>query len=179
MSVRKIVQEQRKAYRRIRGIKLEREIFLFTDSKGEYLKDFVPSSVKDKFHIVSKRGATVYNKVHRENLIGQISGVENPLILVWLGTYEITKKDDKIISLKEYPYQSIEFTLTEYRVLKEQIIQANISAKVLFLDCPYISITRANTIRSGHKNIHNKSSTYKHYPPILINTARESRTVHL
>ena len=46
MSVRKIVKEKRKAYNRIRGVKLNSEIFLFTDSKGEYLNDFIPSAVK-------------------------------------------------------------------------------------------------------------------------------------
>jgi hypothetical protein len=126
---------------RIREVKLSSDIFLFTDSKGEYLKDVIPSCVKEKFNIVSKRGATVYSRVDRDNLLRQITGVDNPLILVWLGTCEITRKDDKYISLREYPYQSIEFALTEYRVLKDQIIQANISAKVLFLDCPYYSIT--------------------------------------
>ena len=83
----------------------------------------------------------MYSRVDRDNLLRQITAVDNPLILVWLGTCEITRKDDKYISLREYPYQSIEFALTEYRVLKDQIIQANISAKVLFLDCPYYSIT--------------------------------------
>jgi len=179
MSVRKIVKEKRKVYNRIRGVKLNSDIFLFTDSKGEYLKDFIPSSVKEKFNIVSKRGATVYSRVHKDNLLRQISGVDNPLILVWLGTCEITRKDDKLISLREYPYQNIEFVLNEYRVLKDQIIQANSSAKVLFLDCPYYSITRANKIRSGHINTHNTCSSGKHYPPILINVARESRSVQL
>lgn len=60
--------------------------------------------------------------------------------------HEITRKNHKIISIGEYPYQTIEFALSEYRVLKEHIIQTNISAKVLFLDCPYYSITRANKI---------------------------------
>ena len=86
----------------------------------------------------------------------------------------------KYISLREYPYQSIEFALTEYRVLKDQIIQANSSAKVLFLDCPYYSITRANKIRrSGHSTTHSTCSSGTHYPPILINAARESRSVEL
>ena len=76
------MKEKRKAYNRILGVKLSSDIFLFMYSKGEYLNDFIPSSVKEKFNIVSKRGATVYSRVHRDNLLGQVSGVDNPLILV-------------------------------------------------------------------------------------------------
>ena len=50
----------------------------------------------------------------------------------------------------------------------------------MFLDCPYYSITRANKIRiSGHSTTHSTCSSGKHYPSILINAARESRSVEL
>jgi len=71
MSVRKIVKETRKAYNRIRGVKLSSDIFLFTDSKGEYLKDVIPSCVKEKFNIVSKRDAAVYSRVIETIFLGR------------------------------------------------------------------------------------------------------------
>jgi hypothetical protein len=71
--------------------------------------------------------------------------------LIWSGTCEISKKY-KYIKLRSYSYQHIELVLTEYRELKNDILKVNKYAKVLYIECPYYSITKANRLKSGANN---------------------------
>ena len=82
------------------------------------------------FRNISKKGATVYNKSHVNSLVRLVKDLKDPIILVWLGTCEITRKVDKYIKTYEYPYQHIEFILTEYRELWYRIKRINTSASV-------------------------------------------------
>jgi len=70
----------------------------------------------------------VYSEGHKEDLFRKVRKAYNPIVLIWLGTCEISKKD-KYIKLRSYPYQNIEFVLTEYRELKNEILRINKSAK--------------------------------------------------
>jgi hypothetical protein len=84
----------------------------------------------------------VYNKSHVNSLVRLVKDLKDPIILVWLGTCEITRKVDKYIKTYEYPYQNIELVLTEYRELWYRIKRINPSASVYFIECPHYSITK-------------------------------------
>jgi hypothetical protein len=88
------------------------------------------------------------------------------VILIWLGTCENTFKEGKYIRIRNFPYQIVEYTLTEYRELRDKIIHVNRHSKIVFIACPYYSITKTNrnfaSQRKTLKNNHSKAQvTYK------------------
>ena len=115
MSVQKVIKERRKFYREIQQVPLARETFLFTDSKGSDIKDILPTSVENKFHVIFKSGAMVFDKKHISTLTRRVREIQESVVLIWMGTCEITQKKGKYIKRLDYPYQNIEFILTEYR----------------------------------------------------------------
>ncbi|CAG2223879.1 unnamed protein product [Mytilus edulis] len=169
MSVRKIIKERKKIYQRVRGAHLGRDTILFTDSKGVGLKEYIPESIGQKFKVLYKRGGSIDNTKHIKSLIDTVKDLDHPIILIWLGTCEITQKKNKTIQFRKSPYQNIEETLTQYRDLKQQIITTKPSATVLFIECPYYSITRANKPKDSiNLNVNSKK---KIYPSLLVNKA--------
>ncbi|CAC5378598.1 unnamed protein product [Mytilus coruscus] len=108
MSVRKIIKERKKIYQRVRGAKLSKDTILFTDSKGVSLQDFVPDSISDKFKLLPKTGVTVDSESHIKSLLDKIKDLDQPIILIWLGTCKITNTSNKIIKFRDCPYQNIE-----------------------------------------------------------------------
>jgi predicted aconitase len=52
----------------------------------------------------------------------------------------------------------IEFALNKYRTLKSRLLQANPEATVVFLECPYYSITRFNKFKITNSN--SKTGTF-------------------
>lgn len=172
MSVRKIIKERKKVFSEIRNVQLSRETFLFTDSKGVGLTGLLPHS-NTNFSVIYKRGATVYDKDFVNILLEKIHYVRDPVVLVWLGTCEITKKQKKgkYIRLLDYPYQNIENVLTEYRALKGQIERHNPSTTVLFIECPYYSLSRAN-----NKIKSKRAKTTKQHRTLVIKSCSQNNT---
>lgn len=170
MSVNKTLKERRNHYRLIRNTRLPRETFLFTDSKGADIKDHLPSSVSDNFHVIFKKGATSYDRAHLNSLLREINGIEEPIVLIWLGTCELTTKTGKYLKLNNYPYQTIEFTLTQYRKVKYRIHKTNPSAIVLFIECPYFSINRWNK-HCNEINIKTEPGNTKRKRSLLVKTS--------
>ena len=150
MSLCNVIKEYKKLYRLFRRSGLTRETIIFSDSKGLGLKEVIPNCVSDKLNIVAIKGATVYSEVHKD-LFRKVRKGYNPIVLIWSGTCEISKKY-KYIKLRSYSYQHIELVLTEYRELKNDILKVNKYAKVLYIECPYYSITKANRLKSGANN---------------------------
>ncbi|CAG2202746.1 unnamed protein product [Mytilus edulis] len=145
MSVNKIIKEYKKVYNLFKRQGLSRDTVLFTDSKGFSLDRIVPDSISDKFHIVAKSGATASNDEHLKTLFAKLEELKtkDPIILIWFGTCEITTKG-KYIYLRNYPYQNIESILTGYRDLRDKILAKFKYVTIIFLDCPYYSITIFN-----------------------------------
>ncbi|CAC5420474.1 unnamed protein product [Mytilus coruscus] len=154
MSVNKIIKEYKRVYNLFKRQGLSRETVLFTDSKGFSVDKVVPDSVRDKFHIVAKSGTTATTDEHLINLFAKLEELKlkDPIILIWFGTCEITTKG-KYIYLRNYPYQNIESILTGYRELRDKILARFKYVLIIFLECPYYSISTFNkTIREGKKN---------------------------
>ncbi|CAC5377386.1 unnamed protein product [Mytilus coruscus] len=121
------------------------------DSKGFSVNKVVPDSVRDLFHVVARSGSTADTEEHIKSLLIKLEELKekDPIILVWFGTCEITTKG-KYIYLRNYPYQNIGSILTGYRELKNRIIARYKYVTIIFLECPYYSISTFNkTLREG------------------------------
>ena len=66
------------------------------------------------------------------------------MILIWLGMCEHTFKEGKYIRIRNFPYQDVKYTLTEYREVRDKIIHVNRQSKSVFIECPYYSINKTN-----------------------------------
>jgi hypothetical protein len=97
--------------------------------------------------VIAKSGANIYNDSHYYKVKSAVKKAKRPIVIVWLGTCDITGEKGNYVSVKTYPYQKIEFAIRKYRTLKSRLSQANPEATVVFLDCPYYSITRSTNLR--------------------------------
>jgi hypothetical protein len=104
-----------------------------------------------------------------------VKKAKRSVVIVWLGTSDITGWKGKYVSVKSYPYQKIEFALSKYRTLKRRLLQANPEATVVFLECPYYSITRFNKFKITNSN--SKTATNKHYQRNAIAASRADNQV--
>ena len=157
-------------------------MFLYSDSKGLSLKEFIPSNLKDKITVVAKGGATVADRKLKDNLLELVEKSRDPIVLC-----ELTGKKRKYISTRHYnyKYQNVEYKLDEYRELLSKIKEANPTATVIFLECPYYSIyaynSRNNTVNRTSKDNNNNTTIVKtkgrslqvtkrkQYPVLIIN----------
>jgi hypothetical protein len=82
--------------------------------------------------------------------------------------------------------------LTEYRERKNEILKVNKYVKVLFIECPYYSITKANRLKRGANNRetdknnntivkrnYNGQDKGRTYPQLVINKVKGRRDVKL
>jgi hypothetical protein len=115
------------------------ELFLVTDNKGRYINSIVPDRCKSFLRIYAKGGAGIHSPIVK-CAIENIKVAHNPLVVFWFGTCELSTKSGKFSDIIRNPYQTVEQLLTEYRQIKRDILLANSSAKVVFLECPYFSI---------------------------------------
>ena len=145
---------------------LKRETIIFTDSKGFCLEKVVPDSVRNNIKIIARSGATVSWDNHTQELLRTVKKAYKPVILICLGTCEVIFKEGKYIRVRNFPCQNVEYTLTEYRELRHKIIHVNRQSKIVFIECPYYSMTKPNrnfaSQRKTVKNNHSKAQvTYK------------------
>jgi rRNA pseudouridine-1189 N-methylase Emg1 (Nep1/Mra1 family) len=115
MSEANIIKEYKKLYFDFKGKDILKDTYLLSDSKGLCLKEVLPNQCKKKFHILAEKGANVNSDKLIEKLLRSIKKADEPVILIWFGTCEITEKEGKYISIRKYPYQNIEVSLSQYR----------------------------------------------------------------
>ena len=119
------------------------QIYIITDSKGKYIKPVIPGRLRSKINIFYKSGANINSEIIDE-AIQKIKHEHYPIVLIWLGTCEITTKTGKFCTLSKYPYQQVEEILTQYREAKDKIKHSNRNANIYFMECPYYSILTWN-----------------------------------
>ena len=101
--------------------------------------------------MIAKSGSTVENETVVSKLLGTVRKRNNPIVIIWLGACEITKKTGKYVKVRQYTHIKIlnlHYQNTEIE-LKSRIKEENNTAKVIFLECPYYSITRYNKAKDG------------------------------
>lgn len=139
------------------------DLFLVTDSKCKYINSIVPSRFKSVLRIYTKSGAGIHSPIVK-CAIENIKIVHNPLVVIWFGTCELSTKSGKFSDSIRNPYQTIEQLLTEYMQIKRDILLANSSAKVVFLECLYFSILLWNKSQRIHctpKIVKSKKNIYQ------------------
>ncbi|CAG2238628.1 unnamed protein product [Mytilus edulis] len=112
------------------------DIYIITDSKGRYLKPIIPGRLIPYVHIFSQKGANIHSNIV-QSAIRNIKQVQKPIVFIWFGTCELSKKSGRFSNIIEHPYQVTEQILADYRVIKNQILQENNTASIVFLECPY------------------------------------------
>ena len=116
MSLNKINKEFKKLYRLYKNTDISRETIIFSDSKGFSLRDVLNDRLKQKITVIAKSGANIYNNAHYYKVKKAVKKAKNPVVIVWLGTCDVTEKKGKYISVESYPYQKIEFALNKYKL---------------------------------------------------------------
>lgn len=96
MSEAKIIKELKKLYFDFKGKDILKDTYLLSDCKGLCLKKVLPNQYKNKFHILAENGANVNSDKLIDKLLRSIKEAEEPVILIWFGTCEITEKEGSI-----------------------------------------------------------------------------------
>jgi hypothetical protein len=115
MSLNKINKEFKKLYRLYKNTDISRENKIFSDSKGFSLRDVLNDRLKQKITVIAKSGANIYNNAHYYKVKNAVKKAKNPVVIVWLGTCDITEKKGVIFclslsfntSLREKPLLSL------------------------------------------------------------------------
>lgn len=132
-----------------------RDIYIISHSKAKHLKTVIPGRLRVRIHIYNQSGADISSDIVR-TAMNRIRLAQEPIILIWFGTCELSVKNGKFSKIIDYPYQEVEQILTRYRVVKQSILAANPSVKITFIECPYISILRWNKFQGFQINTESK-----------------------
>jgi len=92
MSVSKTIKEYKKLYHLYKRANIARHTILFTDSKGAAIKEVLPEFARGRFTIVKRGGATTIDERLIKELLSEVRSHDDPIVLVWLGTCELTEK---------------------------------------------------------------------------------------
>ena len=129
-SIEEFVDEKSVAFRH--------RVFVITDSKGRYISKYLER--RDFVEIVYRGGARIGDKALLGRLRGRISGLSKPIVMLWLGTCDITQKQrgGSAISMRQTDVKEIINRLQEMILV---IKGMNNSAEVVCLQCPAYSIS--------------------------------------
>ena len=149
MSLVKLNKQLRKPETTPTGSRAYTPAFL-SDSKGLYLKNktVVNHPVNQHIRWWCKSGATIENRYHwlKDNLESQIKLHGNIWLYVWLGTCNLTQKDNRYISLTSYDNSEVD-KVKENLIRITELIKEHPGSKVTILELPVYSISRYNKTR--------------------------------
>lgn len=146
-----------------------RPTFILTDSKGFSLErahcEINPSL---NIQFFSEAGAGIQSNVHCDRLLDSIRllpQTEEPLVLVWFGTCELTQKLRRYTCLRNRNEERIDILVDLYITYRNLIYTINSKATVIFLEVPHYSIIAWNECK-GHPNprsfLHDQSQLSRH-----------------
>lgn len=150
---KKLNRISRNIYKQISHLKRQkpyasnRNAFLISDSKGKDLK-----YLKDRKYVrfFYKGGSQITDSDIQSFAKFQVTKRSNryPVILFWFGTCSLTHKNrDGLFVIKDDIDQAVKDTIFEYKAIKQRLLKLNHRAKVLFLECPYFSLSMFNQKR--------------------------------
>ena len=126
---------------------------VLSDSKGDCLKSVVTNRDEQSIIWWNKAGDIIQNRIIwlKENLHHKKSLLGNIHLYVWLGTCNITSRDESgFISLSPNPADKFDFIIDKYREIID-ILAAYQDSKISILEVPVYSIAAYNT-KLGHSN---------------------------
>ena len=126
-----------------------RDVIIRGDSKARYLMAHVH---EDPYMNINHRGgATIYNTFLGDYTLNRIKRSYKPIVIIWLGTCELTEKRGKFIRIVENIDERLDEIETQYTLYKERILSANAESTVIYLECPFFNIPLWNK-HKGHYN---------------------------
>ena len=127
--------------------KSNRSAYLISDSKG---KDLQFLKEKKYLKFLYKGGAEITNSVIQQYARYQVTRSQNkyPVILFWFGTCSLTTKNSAgIFVIKNNLDQIVDQIIDNYKSTKKELLKLNHRAKIVFLECPYYSLSMYNEFR--------------------------------
>lgn len=70
--------------------------------------------------------------------------IKNPIVLIWLGTCELTIKTRKGFTLQPNIGDYVNTLISEYQTYKDELLLINPNLTILFLECPYFKLHTFN-----------------------------------
>lgn len=124
----------------------DRRVFLVTDSKGRNLSRHLQR--RDFLDIIWKSGAQTCSEELKARVRQKVLGLQNPLILLWLGTCDFTQKRPcSKIAIRGVTSKDVFLSLEKFR---SEILSYNDTCQVVILQCPVYSISTWNVRKGGH-----------------------------
>ena len=131
------------------------KVFFIGDSKIDHLKSQIDPSDgnTEKIRFLGKKGSKITKKeFFKIELLQKLPRYRSPIVIVWFGTCEFTKKESVFIELEKNLDTVFTNLKEKYTKLKEKILRINSRSKVIFLDVPYLSVITHNA-KKGHENL--------------------------
>lgn len=131
-----------------------RPVLLVTDSKGYQLQSAGSKESCIQIQYITKAGASADNTEIFQSLfdnLATISHTDKPIVFIWLGTCDLTKKRGRFLYIKNNLPSRISILSALYSTIKAEIIAKRPGCTVLFLPCPDLSIVEWNKSK-GHDN---------------------------
>ena len=97
-------------------------------------------------------GAEITNENIQSYAEHQILNRRNkyPVLLFWFGTCSFTEKINGLFVLKDNIEQIVDELINTYIETKQKLLKLNRRAKIIFLECPYYSLSMYNSYRKKH-----------------------------
>lgn len=102
-----------------------------------------------QFEIIYKIGTSAADKKFLESVCHRISGLQNPVILVFFGNCELTSKKENFISVKKPTDDNVKNIIENYKKYRSLILKDNRTATVKFIECPYYSPKKYNSTHNS------------------------------
>ena len=130
---------------------LKHNVLLIGDSKVRHIENEMTNNT----HISAfwRSGSTLDNPVLKRHMNRHLYRFNKPVIILWFNTCYLTRVTDKIRKYIQITANAniINYIINEYTAFKQQMILAKSTAKIIFLECPWYSITEWNRVK-GHPN---------------------------
>ena len=90
-----------------------------TRSKGFSLRDVLNDKLKQKISVIAKSGATIYDDSHYYKLKSAVKKARRPVVILWLGTCDITEKMGSMLMLIAIPTKKLNLHIQSRTLNKE------------------------------------------------------------
>ena len=144
--IARYISKEIRELKRTKQFRSNRKAFLISDSKSKDLK-FLKGEKYVRFYY--KGGAEITDPDIQSYAAHQVTNRLNkyPVIIFWFGTCSLTEKQNGLFVIKNNLEEVIQDVISSYVTTKEYLLKLNPRAKVVFLDCPYTSLSMYNTAR--------------------------------
>ena len=124
-----------------------KNVIIRSDSKGRSLMPYFTNT--NRINLIYRPGKGIDDNFMKEYTLNRIKRTSKPIVILFFATCELTDKKGKYIYLPAELERRVDEVIDKYIKYKHKILQYNSEATVIYLDCPYFSLTVWNFLR-GH-----------------------------